>query len=376
MHGKLYFNRIEMTESKEHKSALNVMAGIEQPSQINEEAIRKLRSGKRKPLSVADFVKGIREGNRTVLSKAITLVESSLKSHQEKAQEIIAECLKSIQHPASSIRIGITGVPGVGKSTFIEALGKHLTANGHKLAVLAIDPSSSRSKGSILGDKTRMEELATDPEAFIRPSPSAGSLGGVARKTRETIILCEAAGFDVILVETVGVGQSETAVHSMVDFFLLLMLAGAGDELQGIKRGIIEMADAIFINKADGDNIAKANLAKAEYSNALHLFPPPESGWIPVVETCSAQTREGITNVWETISDFCTFTSAKGFFTRRRMEQARQMLFDAIDESLKTSFYSCRDITHKLKKMETDVIAGKISPYSAAKELLEKYYSG
>jgi LAO/AO transport system kinase len=406
MHGKLYFNRIEMTESKEHKSALNVMAGIEQPSQINEEAIRKLRSGKRKPLSVADFVKGIREGNRTVLSKAITLVESSLKSHQEKAQEIIAECLKSeiklenlksriedrgsrienqesilhppssILHPPSSIRIGITGVPGVGKSTFIEALGKHLTANGHKLAVLAIDPSSSRSKGSILGDKTRMEELATDPEAFIRPSPSAGSLGGVARKTRETIILCEAAGFDVILVETVGVGQSETAVHSMVDFFLLLMLAGAGDELQGIKRGIIEMADAIFINKADGDNIAKANLAKAEYSNALHLFPPPESGWIPVVETCSAQTREGITNVWETISDFCTFTSAKGFFTRRRMEQARQMLFDAIDESLKTSFYSCRDITHKLKKMETDVIAGKISPYSAAKELLEKYYSG
>jgi LAO/AO transport system kinase len=406
MHGKLYFNRIEMTESKEHKSALNVMAGIEQPSQINEEAIRKLRSGKRKPLSVADFVKGIREGNRTVLSKAITLVESSLKSHQEKAQEIIAECLKSeiklenlksriedrgsrienqesilhppssILHPPSSIRIGITGVPGVGKSTFIEALGKHLTANGHKLAVLAIDPSSSRSKGSILGDKTRMEELATDPDAFIRPSPSAGSLGGVARKTRETIILCEAAGFDVILVETVGVGQSETAVHSMVDFFLLLMLAGAGDELQGIKRGIIEMADAIFINKADGDNIAKANLAKAEYSNALHLFPPPESGWIPVVETCSAQTREGITNVWETISDFCTFTSAKGFFTRRRMEQARQMLFDAIDESLKTSFYSCRDITHKLKKMETDVIAGKISPYSAAKELLEKYYSG
>jgi LAO/AO transport system kinase len=355
---------------------------------------------------VADFVKGIREGNRTVLSKAITLVESSLKSHQEKAQEIIAECLKSeiklenlksriedrgsrienqesilhppssILHPPSSIRIGITGVPGVGKSTFIEALGKHLTANGHKLAVLAIDPSSSRSKGSILGDKTRMEELATDPDAFIRPSPSAGSLGGVARKTRETIILCEAAGFDVILVETVGVGQSETAVHSMVDFFLLLMLAGAGDELQGIKRGIIEMADAIFINKADGDNIAKANLAKAEYSNALHLFPPPESGWIPVVETCSAQTREGITNVWETISDFCTFTSAKGFFTRRRMEQARQMLFDAIDESLKTSFYSCRDITHKLKKMETDVIAGKISPYSAAKELLEKYYSG
>ena len=375
------------------------MEGIEQPSQINEEAIRKPRSGKHKPLSVADFVKGIREGNRTVLSKAITLVESSLHTHQEQAQEIIADCLlslatdqtrgnrqeaignrdettsnsnsaiqhpvSSIQHPASSIRIGITGVPGVGKSTFIEALGKYLTANGHKLAVLAIDPSSSRSKGSILGDKTRMEELATDPDAFIRPSPSAGSLGGVARKTRETIILCEAAGFDVILVETVGVGQSETAVHSMVDFFLLLMLAGAGDELQGIKRGIIEMADAIFINKADGDNIAKANLAKAEYSNALHLFPPPESGWLPVVETCSARTREGISQVWETISDFCTFTSAKGYFTRRRMEQARQVLFDTIDESLKTSFYSRREIVHHLKKMETDIPNLKYSIFAS-----------
>lgn len=374
MHGKLYFNGIEMPESKEHKSTLNVMEGIEQPSQINEEAIRKLRSGKHRPLSVGDFVKGIREGNRTILSKAITLIESSLHTHQEKAQEIIAQCL-AYGSQASTVRIGITGVPGVGKSTFIEALGKYLTAHGHKLAVLAIDPSSSRSKGSILGDKTRMEELATDPDAFIRPSPSAGSLGGVARKTRETIILCEAAGFDVILVETVGVGQSETAVHSMVDFFLLLMLAGAGDELQGIKRGIIEMADAIFINKADGDNIAKANLAKAEYSNALHLFPPPESGWIPVVETCSAHTREGITRVWEIINDFCTFTSTKGFFTRRRMEQDRQVLFDTINESLKTSFYSRKDIAHHLKKMETEVVEGKISPYVAAKELLEKYFS-
>ncbi len=246
------------------------MQGIDQPSQINEEAIRKLRVGKHKSLSVEEFVNGIREGNRTILSKAITLIESSLHAHQEKAQEIIAECLKGItnyelritnhqqQRQAKSIRIGITGVPGVGKSTFIEALGKHLTGHGHKLAVLAIDPSSSRSKGSILGDKTRMEELANDPDAFIRPSPSAGSLGGVARKTRETIILCEAAGFDVIMVETVGVGQSEIAVYSMVDFFLLLILAGAGDELQGIKRGIIEMADAIFINKADGDEYCKS----------------------------------------------------------------------------------------------------------------------
>jgi len=369
------------------KSALNVMHGINQPSEINEEAIKKLRSGKHSALSVQEFVSGIREGNRTILSKAITLVESSLHSHQEKAQEIIAECLKGItnyeiritkgneKRQPGSIRIGITGVPGVGKSTFIEALGKYLTASGHKLAVLAIDPSSSRSKGSILGDKTRMEELANDPDAFIRPSPSAGSLGGVARKTRETIILCEAAGFDVILVETVGVGQSETAVHSMVDFFLLLMLAGAGDELQGIKRGIIEMADAIFINKADGDNITKANMARSEYSNALHLFPPPDSGWIPVVETCSAITHEGIVKVWETIQDFCSFTQKDGFFMHRRMEQDRQVLIETIQESLKTSFYSRKDVAHQLKKFETEVVAGKISPYLAAKILLDMYYS-
>jgi LAO/AO transport system kinase len=386
-----------MAGRKGYKSALNIMKGIEQPTGINESAIRKLKSGKHKLLSVGDFVDGIREGNRTILSKAITLIESSLHTHQDKAQEIITECLKSevggrksrmedrelkienqesILHPPSSIRIGITGVPGVGKSTFIEALGKYLTARGHKLAVLAIDPSSSRSKGSILGDKTRMEELANDPDAFIRPSPSAGSLGGVARKTRETIILCEAAGFDVILVETVGVGQSETAVHSMVDFFLLLMLAGAGDELQGIKRGIIEMADAIFINKADGDNIGKANIAKTEYSNALHLFPPPESGWVPVVDTCSSKTGEGIIQVWEVIQNFCSYTSKHGFFNRRRMEQDRQVMFDAIDISIKSSFYSRRDISHELKKMETDVVAGRISPYVAAKMLLEKYYSG
>jgi LAO/AO transport system kinase len=391
-----------MPYRKEHKSALNVMEGIEQPSQINEAAIRKMKSQKQKQLSVDDFVKGIREGNRTILSKAITLVESSLKQHQEKAQEIIAQCLaqgtrhklqgkgygvqdekESILHPPSSIldppfssiRIGITGVPGVGKSTFIEALGKQLTASGHRLAVLAIDPSSSRSKGSILGDKTRMEELANDPNAYIRPSPAAGSLGGVARKTRETIILCEAAGFDVILVETVGVGQSEMAVHSMVDFFLLLMLAGAGDELQGIKRGIIEMADAIFINKADGDNIRNAGLAKTEYSNALHLFPPPDSGWIPVVDTCSAQTREGISAVWNTISDFCALTSANGFFSRRRMEQDRQVLFDTVEEALKTGFYSRKDIQRRLKKLEAEVTEGKISPYLAAKELLDMYHS-
>ena len=352
------------------------MKGIEQPSRINEEAIRKLRSGKHKPMSVEDFVLGIREGNRTILSKAITLIESSLHTHKEKAQEIIAQCLNSIRHPAGSIRIGITGVPGVGKSTFIEAIGKYLTANGHKLAVLAIDPSSSRSKGSILGDKTRMEELANDPNAYIRPSPAAGSLGGVARKTMESIILCEAAGFDVIFVETVGVGQSETAVHSMVDFFLLLMLSGAGDELQGIKRGIIEMADAIFINKADGDNIGKAEMARREYSNAIHLFPASTNGWTPEVGTCSSQTREGIIRVWEVIQAFTKITRENGAFARRRMEQDRQVLFDTIEEALKSQFFARKDIVHQLKILETEVVEGRISPYLAANMLLGKFNSG
>jgi len=247
-----------MTKSdKFSKSALKVQEGIEQPGSINKYAIKQLKANRKQLLTVDEFVNEIRGGNRTVLSQSITLIESSLPEHTEMAQQIIERCLP---FSGNSVRIGITGVPGVGKSTFIEALGKYLTEAGHQLAVLAIDPSSQRTKGSILGDKTRMEELATDPNAFIRPSPAAGSLGGVARKTRETIILCEAAGFDTIFIETVGVGQSETAVFSMVDFFLLLMLAGAGDELQGIKRGIMEMADAIIINKADGDNITKAKL--------------------------------------------------------------------------------------------------------------------
>ncbi|MCX6244860.1 MAG: methylmalonyl Co-A mutase-associated GTPase MeaB [Bacteroidetes bacterium] len=396
-----------MSEKKPGESALNVMKGIDQPEQINRELVRNIKGRKTGVHNAEEYLDGILTGNRTILSKAITLVESSLPAHQQKAQQIIAKCLEFISernavhdkrntehssiipspltahlspvthHPSPiTIRIGITGVPGVGKSTFIEELGKHLTSRGHRLAVLAIDPSSSRSKGSILGDKTRMEELANDPDAFIRPSPSGGSLGGVARKTRETIILCEAAGFDVIFVETVGVGQSETAVHGMVDFFLLLMLAGAGDELQGIKRGIIEMADAILINKADGDNLQKAKLAKTEYSNALHLFPPPESGWIPVVETCSSRTGEGIDQVWSTIEEFCSFTKKNGFFDRRRIEQDRQVLFETIEASLKTSFFSRKEIAHQLKKMEAAVMDGKMNPYTAAQELLGKYFEG
>jgi LAO/AO transport system kinase len=354
------------------KSALNVMEGISQPDQINRDLVSRLHARKKKSLSVKEYVDGITGGNRTILSQAITLVESSLPGDQDLAQQVIAATLPA--HPPSTIRIGITGVPGVGKSTFIEALGKHITAMGHKLAVLAVDPSSSRTKGSILGDKTRMEELAVDPHAFIRPSPSAGSLGGVARKTRETILLCEAAGFDVVFVETVGVGQSETTVHSMVDFFLLLMLAGAGDELQGIKRGIIEMADAIFINKADGDNLKKAEMARREYANALHLFPPPESGWIPRVDVCSARTGMGIGLVWATIQENHAMLANNGFFASRRMEQNIQVMTETIENQLKQHFYARKDIARIIANTEKEIIAGSITPYAAAQELLKRYF--
>jgi LAO/AO transport system kinase len=347
------------------------------------DALKKLKARKGAPHTVQELVEGVLAGNRTMLSKAITLVESSLPAHQEEAQEVIAACLKkrnteyrttNFEYRSTSIRIGITGVPGVGKSTFIEALGKYLTAKGHKLAVLAIDPSSSRSKGSILGDKTRMEELAVDPNAFIRPSPAGGSLGGVARKTRETIILCEAAGFDVIFVETVGVGQSETTVHSMVDFFLLLMLAGAGDELQGIKRGIIEMADAIMINKADGDNLDKARMARVEYANALHLFPPPDSGWIPVADICSARSKLGIDRVWELIMEHRKITCDSGYFHRRRMEQNRQVFRETIEAGLRDHFFKQKEIGHVLARMEQGIMEGIVNPYQAAGELMEQYY--
>lgn len=348
------------------------------------------------------YIDGIFSGNRTVLSKAITLIESNRPEHQEQAQEIIAECLRhsksevrskksepegrstkdellsgSRHHgsrtadhvspipPPSAIRVGITGVPGVGKSTFIEVLGKHLTGLGHKLAVLAVDPSSTVSKGSILADKTRMESLAVDPNAFIRPSPSAGSMGGVARKTRETIYLCEAAGFDVIFVETVGVGQSETAVKSMTDFFLLLMLAGAGDELQGIKRGIIEMADAVIINKADGDNITRARIAAKEYANALHLLPPAHTGWIPVTGTCSAITGDGIPKVWEIIEGFCSSMILKGYFQKNRTDQNRHLFRQAVEEKLKEQFYTNSHIRKQLLELEKQVINGTLNPYQA-----------
>lgn len=363
-------NKIHHPENSPEYKGLNVNSGISQPDSVNKESVQRFLEKKRNLLTPDEYVNGILGGDITLLSKAVTLVESSKKEHQQVAQEIIKQCLP---HSGKSIRVGITGVPGVGKSTFIEALGGHITSTGRKLAVLAIDPSSERSKGSILGDKTRMEELSGDKSAYIRPSPSAGSLGGVARKTRETIILCEAAGFDHIFIETVGVGQSETAVHSMTDFFLLLMLAGAGDELQGIKRGIMEMADIIAINKADGQNIEKAEMAKVQYKNAIHLFPAKESEWLPPVLTCSAYHKKGIEAIWQQIETYKKQTSGNGYFFRNRSAQAIYWMHETIEEHLKQDFYTHPEIKEKLKVMENYVMNDAMSSFVAAGELLTLY---
>ncbi len=350
-------------------SALKVQEALpEMPSQVNKDYILKLK--KKRELSVDEFVEGILKSDRIILSQAITLVESNRFDHQQKAQQIIERCLP---YAGKSIRVGITGVPGVGKSTTIEALGVKLTAMGHKLAVLAIDPTSEKTKGSILGDKTRMETLANDPNAFIRPSPSAGSLGGVARKTREIIILCEAAGFDVVLVETVGVGQSEVVAHSMVDFFLLLQLANAGDELQGIKRGIMEMADAISINKAELDP-NRAELAATQYRSALSLFPANENTWKPVVFTSSAYTGDGIDKIWETVMDYVVLTKSNGHFHKKRNEQNLRILSETINSTLTEMFYSNEKILENIEKFKTDIIEDKISAYIAAQKLIEEYF--
>ncbi|MDR2910658.1 MAG: methylmalonyl Co-A mutase-associated GTPase MeaB [Bacteroidales bacterium] len=349
---------------------IKVNKGIKQPEIVDRESVKRFLAKRKKLLSVDEYVEGILNGNITVLSRAVTLVESSKSEHQDIAQEIITRCLP---HSGNSIRVGITGIPGVGKSTFIEALGKHITSNGGRLAVLAIDPSSERSKGSILGDKTRMEELVGDKNAYIRPSPSAGSLGGVARKTRETIVLCEAAGFNHIFIETVGVGQSETTVHSMTDFFLLIMLAGAGDELQGIKRGIMEMADFIAINKADGSNIEKAQTARVQYKNALHLFPQKESKWDPDVLTCSAINKTGIPEIWTNIEEYRQITTQNGYFSLKRNEQSIYWMYETIDNQLKRIFYNHPLIKKKINEMEHKVLNNQKSSFLAAGELLKLY---
>jgi LAO/AO transport system kinase len=359
-----------MEEKEGFKSALRIQEGVNQPPNVNPRVIAKGVRGKRKKYSVDEFVSGIVAGNRTVLSQAITLIESSKQEHYDMAQEIIENCLPYI---ARSVRIGITGIPGAGKSTFIEAFGLYSTSIGRKLAVLAVDPSSEHTKGSILGDKTRMEKLSIHPNAFIRPSPSAGTLGGVARKTRETIILCEAAGFDTILVETVGVGQSETAVHTMVDFFLLLMLAGAGDELQGIKRGIFEMADAIAITKADGMNKTQAENARNLFQNAMNLFPITQSGWKPKVLTCSALLDTGIKELWDIIQEYINHTKETGYFEEFRKQQAVKRMDDTISEFLNNSFYGNEEVKSHRSELERRLYNGTITSYKAAMELLKIY---
>ncbi len=335
------------------------------------ERISEIQDSRKLIPSAEALSSGIFNNDKTALARAITLVESTKKENLEKANTIIEKCLAK---KTDSIRIGITGVPGVGKSTFIESFGKQLTAQGKKVAVLAVDPTSTQTKGSILGDKTRMQELVKDDHAFIRPSPSGISLGGVTRKTRETIILCEAAGYDVILVETVGVGQSETAVHSMVDFFLLLKLPGAGDELQGIKRGIIEMADAIVINKADGDNLKRARIAAVEFSRALHLYPPKENGWVPKVLSCSALKNTGLDQIWEMVLNYISENKGSNFFSLKRQKQNKNWLLQTLDDQLKQRFYQDKKVAKQLEKLIDDVINNKISPFRAAEKLLHSHH--
>lgn len=348
---------------------LTVNSGVNQPPVVNPYMKRRPR---RRQLSAGELVEGILKGDVTMLSQAVTMIESLSPEHQSVAQEVIEKCLP---YSGKSRRIGITGVPGAGKSTSIDVFGLHVLRGGGKLAVLAIDPSSERTKGSILGDKTRMERLSQHPSAFIRPSPSAGSLGGVARKTRETIVLCEAAGYNNIFVETVGVGQSETAVHSMVDFFLLIQLADTGDELQGIKRGIMEMADGIVINKADGDNIGPAQLAQAQFRSALHLFPPTESGWQPEVLTYSGYYELAIPEVWDMVDRYFEFVNANGYFERRRLHQARYWMRETIDEQLRSHFYNNPEIAAMLAEKEMRVLSNRQSSFTAAREVLEAYFN-
>lgn len=358
---------MEHPENNSKYKGLMVNKGVTQPPSVNP---YRVKQKKNKLLTSDEFVEGILSGNRVVLSQAVTLIESSISEHNDLAQEIIEKCLP---YSGNSIRVGITGVPGAGKSTSIDTFGMHLLEKGHKLAVLAIDPSSERSKGSILGDKTRMEKLSVAENAFIRPSPSAGSLGGVARKTRESIILCEAAGFNYIFVETVGVGQSEIAVHSMVDFFLLIQLSGTGDELQGIKRGIMEMADGIVINKADGDNIDKTKMAQRQLRNALHLYPIPDSGWSPEVLTYSGYYKLGIAEIWDMIDKYIDFVKKSGYFNHKRNEQSKYLMFETINEHLHNNFYNNPVITDLLVKLESDLLNTKKSSYAAAKEALDAY---
>ncbi|NLV53353.1 MAG: methylmalonyl Co-A mutase-associated GTPase MeaB [Bacteroidales bacterium] len=362
---------MEHPENSTEYSGLQVHAGVAQPSIINP-YLRQIRKKRQKQYTPAEYVEGILKGDVSMLGQAVTLIESVLPEHQVIAQEVIEKCLP---YSGNSVRVGISGVPGAGKSTSIDTFGVHLLENyGGKLAVLAIDPSSEKTKGSILGDKTRMEKLSVHPKSFIRPSPTAGSLGGVARKTRESIILCEAAGYNHIFVETVGVGQSETACHSMVDYFLLIQLAGTGDELQGIKRGIMEIADGIVINKADGSNVDKAQLAASHFRNALHLFPVPESGIVPEVMCYSGFYELNIDEVLKMIFGYIEKVKESGYFQYRRNEQSKYWMYETVNEHLKNSFYYNPRIKEMIGQMENEVLGGQVTSFVAAKKLLETYY--
>ena len=357
--------------SDKTESALKVQGGINQPPSINPELFQKSTVKRKKKYEVEQFVEGIISGNRAMLSQAITLVESALSQHYEQAQEIIERCLP---YSSNSIRIGITGAPGTGKSSLIETLGLWLIDENRKIAALTIDPSSVQTKGSILGDKTRMEKLSAHPNAFIRPSPSAGELGGVARKTKETIILCEAAGFDTIIVETVGVGQSEVAVSSMTDIFILLVLAGSGDELQGIKRGIMEMADIIAISKADGENTIAAEAAKISFQNALNLFPLGVSRWKPKAIVCSSLNSAGITELWKNIQEYFDFVKSTGYFDELRKNQTINRMDDEINEFLRNAFYGNEKIKKLMPELKTKLQNGEITSYKAAKMLIDSRF--
>lgn len=337
------------------------------PSSLNPNLKNILAANKKHRLTASAYAKAIVAGDRVVLGQAITIIESVNSEDQKLAVEIIDQCLP---YANKSIRIGITGAPGVGKSTFVEAFGSYLIEQGCHLAVLAVDPSSQLSGGSILGDKTRMESLSNNNNAFIRPSPSGASLGGVARKTRETMILCEAAGYDTILVETVGVGQSEIMVHSMVDLFLLLLLPGAGDELQGIKRGIVEMADIAIINKSDGDRITLAKQTKRDYKNALHLFPPKDSNWAATAIACSALHQEGMAEIWEQIEQYFRLIKENSFFQKNRQNQTKYWLTSSINQGLQDAFFKNKKIQQELEKIEKAVLDNQLSPFQGANSLL------
>lgn len=354
-----------MAEKKSSSSQSNSTG--ESSTTSNSRNLDQIKKKRRKKKSPDELANNLMNGSIPALSQAITLVESSNIDHCNQASEVLKLCLPK---SGNSIRIGITGVPGVGKSTFIETFGDYLLSKGHKIAVLAVDPSSSLSKGSILGDKTRMETLVKNENAFIRPSASGNSLGGVARKTRETILLCEAAGYDTILIETVGVGQSETSVHGMVDFFLLLKLSGAGDQLQGIKRGIMEMADCIAINKADGDNEKAAKMAQVEFRRALHLYPLKNSHWQPKVITCSALTKKGIPEIASIIEDYIKLTKENGYFEKNRKNQNKFWLMQTIEERLKTDFFKDPKIKLELARQINLIESGKTTPFLASDYLL------